>query len=65
MSIKVNLVMDEESMKKMEKRISALILRQIKMAKEEINYNTPPRNKLDSLIDLLIEKGIIERSDIT
>ena len=64
MSIKVKLKIDDDSIFVIEDKLSLKLNNQLKKLLSEYNYNLHSKSKLDNLIDVLIEKGVIERSDL-
>lgn len=64
MSIRVKLKIDEDSIREIEDKLNLKMSTQLKRLLEEYKYSLYSKSKLDNLIDVLIEKGVIERSDL-
>jgi len=64
MSIRIKLVVDKSSLDDVETELNEILNINIKSALKEYQYESPNKIRLNNLIDLLIEKGFIERSDV-
>jgi len=65
MSLRIKLKVDdsdfEDFSKELEKKVNAAIKKSLK----EYDHNQYSRSKLDELIELLVEKDVIKRSEIS
>ena len=65
MSIRIKLIVDKSSLNEVEEELNTMIKRVIRNAMKDYEYNEPNKTKIYSLIDTLIDKGIIERCDVS
>jgi len=65
MSLRIKFIVDKSSLNEVEEELNIMIKRVIRNSMKEYEYNEPNKTKINSLIDTLIEKGIIERCDIS
>jgi len=65
MSIRIKFIIDKSSLNEVEEELNTMIKRVIRNTMKEYEYNEPNKTKINSLIDTLIEKGIIERCDVS
>ena len=64
MTFKVKVVIDDDSLDDLKEEIERSINRSIKKAMKEYEYNQFKVTRLDYLIDALVRKGLIERSEV-